>query len=97
VGAGDSGDDASTRAGISVDDDWHAWRVRWSPEGWLQFCKDGNPYFLLGPGSLPNWPFGPRGKPVFLLLNLAVGGDGGGDPGRTRFPVDMLVDYVRVW
>jgi hypothetical protein len=33
---------------------------------------------------------------MFMLLNLAIGG-GAGSPTRTRFPVDMLVDYVRVW
>ena len=33
-----------------------------------------------------------------IILNLAVGGDFGGDPnGATVFPQTMLVDYVRVW
>jgi beta-glucanase (GH16 family) len=33
-----------------------------------------------------------------IILNLAVGGDFGGDPnGTTVFPQTMLVDYVRVW
>ncbi len=33
-----------------------------------------------------------------IILNLAVGGDFGGDPnGTTIFPQTMLVDYVRVW
>ena len=33
-----------------------------------------------------------------MILNLAVGGDFGGDPnGTTVFPQTMLVDYVRVW
>ncbi len=31
-------------------------------------------------------------------MNLAVGGQFGGDPdGSTRFPQEMLVDYVRVY
>jgi beta-glucanase (GH16 family) len=33
-----------------------------------------------------------------IILNLAVGGNFGGDPdGTTVFPQTMLVDYVRVW
>jgi beta-glucanase (GH16 family) len=33
-----------------------------------------------------------------IILNLAVGGDFGGDPNdSTVFPQSMLVDYVRVW
>jgi beta-glucanase (GH16 family) len=33
-----------------------------------------------------------------IILNLAIGGDFGGDPdGTTVFPQTMLVDYVRVW
>ena len=33
-----------------------------------------------------------------IIVNLAVGGDFGGDPnGSTVFPQTMLVDYVRVW
>jgi beta-glucanase (GH16 family) len=43
------------------------------------------------------------GRPIFetpmnIILNLAVGGDFGGDPnGTTVFPQFMDVDYVRVW
>ena len=33
-----------------------------------------------------------------IIVNLAVGGDFGGDPnGTTVFPQTMYVDYVRVW
>lgn len=39
------------------------------------------------------WPFGER--PMYLLLNLAVGGQWPGDPSPgTPFPASMLVDYV---
>ena len=32
-----------------------------------------------------------------MLLNLAIGGQNGGDPSSTTFPKRMEVDYVRVW
>lgn len=37
-------------------------------------------------------------QPMFLLVNLAVGGEWAGAPTpETVFPADFLVDYVRVW
>jgi beta-glucanase (GH16 family) len=36
--------------------------------------------------------------PFFLLLNVAVGGSWPGNPDTTTvFPLNMLVDYVRVY
>jgi beta-glucanase (GH16 family) len=36
-------------------------------------------------------------KPFYLIMNLAVGGGFPGNPdATTKFPVEMLVDYVRV-
>jgi hypothetical protein len=32
-----------------------------------------------------------------MILNLALGGDKGGDPSSTTFPVQFEVDYVRVF
>jgi hypothetical protein len=35
---------------------------------------------------------------MYLLINLAVGGNWPGDPdAKTHFPADFLIDYVRVW
>jgi hypothetical protein len=37
-------------------------------------------------------------NPMNIILNLAVGGDFGGDPNAsTEFPQHMDIDYVRVW
>jgi beta-glucanase (GH16 family) len=42
------------------------------------------------------WPFD---SPQYLILNIAVGGDWGGQMGVNDaiFPVTMEVDYVRVY
>jgi hypothetical protein len=32
-----------------------------------------------------------------MLLNLAIGGTAGGDPGDTKFPKRFEIDYVRVY
>jgi beta-glucanase (GH16 family) len=40
----------------------------------------------------------PFDQPFFIIMNLAVGGNFGGNPdGTTVFPGDMQVDYVRVY
>jgi beta-glucanase (GH16 family) len=61
--------------------------------------------FLLRQGELQNCnaPDLPEGTkwvydPLFLLLNVAVGGNWPGSPDATSsFPQVMLVDYVRVY
>jgi len=39
----------------------------------------------------------PFHKPMYLILNQAIGGASGGDPSRTTFPVRFEVDWVRVF
>ena len=39
----------------------------------------------------------PFRQPHYLLLNLAIGGQNGGDPATTTFPARFEVDYVRVY
>ncbi|MET0338391.1 MAG: glycoside hydrolase family 16 protein [Caulobacter sp.] len=37
-------------------------------------------------------------RPMYLLVNLAIGGHWPGDPGRrTRFPARMEIDHIRAW
>ncbi len=43
------------------------------------------------------WPFNDPGYLLFTMLNLAVGGPGGGDPNFGAVSPAMLVDYIRVW
>jgi len=40
--------------------------------------------------------FNPFRQPHYILLNLALGSNGG-DPSATSFPRNYLVDYVRVF
>jgi beta-glucanase (GH16 family) len=81
-------------------DDFHIFGLIWSP-GKIQYYVDSpeNVYATFTPRGLPKgavWPFD-EGR-FFFLLNLAVGGDWPGPPDTTsRFPQEMLVDYVRVY
>jgi beta-glucanase (GH16 family) len=84
-------------AQVPVDDGWHTWRMWWNPgSGGFTFYKDGVPYLTVAPRQMRNWCFS-SGVPMFMILNLAVGGGAGVPPDAMQFPVDLLVDYVRVW
>lgn len=50
-----------------------------------------------GPQDLNPWP-APFDQPFYLLMNVAVGGNFPGAPNAsTRFPAELVVDYVRVY
>jgi beta-glucanase (GH16 family) len=93
------GTDVLTKsAAVPADDGWHTWRVWWNTgTGGFTFYKDGMEYLIVEPGQLANWCFG-SGVPMSMVLNLAIGGGTAGNPPDSmQFPVDLLVDYVRVW
>jgi beta-glucanase (GH16 family) len=89
----------SRHADFPLDDGWHVYRLSWQPGG-MRFSGDGHPYLEVSRDFCPPraWVFGP-GVPhnggMFLLLNLAVGGNAG-PPADAAFPADLMVDYVRV-
>ena len=85
---------------IEVDSGWHRWRVTWNPAGmyfWQDYVAGAEPYFTVPANSLKGWPFNFPDYRVFPVLNLAVGGSGGGDPRPGTYPADMLIDWVRVF
>jgi hypothetical protein len=79
----------------TLDTNWHIYRMEWSTAGFT-FYQDGTHYFSVAANSLPNWPYN-EDNPQYMILNQAIGGPGGGNPSGTNFPVDMIVDYIRVW
>lgn len=97
--------DGRTWAGKSipglVDGNWHSWRCRWDETGfhfWRDYVDGARPYFSVPAAPIQGvWPFNQPNYLMFPILNLAVGGPGGGDPSRGVFPADMLVDWIRVW
>jgi beta-glucanase (GH16 family) len=85
------------------DPDWskafHVWRMDWD-ENAIRIYVDGQllnetdlAETINGDGSRRN----PFKQEHYILLNLAVGGDNGGDPSATEFPAKYEVDYVRVY
>lgn len=81
--------------GPNFSDAFHTYAVDWSPNR-IAWSVDGNVYEVRTPNDLGGrqWVYD---HPFFLILNLAVGGDFPGDPdGSTRFPQQLVVDYVAV-
>jgi beta-glucanase (GH16 family) len=64
---------------------WHTYGVDWEP-GSLTFYYDGGWI-----GSVNSWV---TGSPMFLILDLGLGGGWGG---AIQAPAEMRTDYVRVW
>ena len=80
--------------------DFHIFGILWSPQKIKFYVDDpSNVYASYSPASLTAggiWPF--DSSKFFFLLNVAVGGDWPGPPDATsKFPQEMLVDYVRVY
>jgi len=74
---------------------FHRYQLTWTPERLVIGLDDVNYYQYLNPKTgAAAWPFD---NPQYLLLNLAIGGTLGGAVDNAIFPVQMEVDYVRVY
>lgn len=77
--------------------DFHTYEIEWDPNK-IDFLLDGKIYFTFrNTGSGPEeWPFD---QAFHIILNIAVGGNWGGQKGidENIFPQKMEVDYVRVY
>lgn len=86
---------------IEKDPEWpnkfHVWRMDWD-ENFIRLYLDDE---LLNETdlSLTINPDGtnPFHQPHYMLLNLAIGGQNGGDPSNAKFPTRYEIDYVRVY
>jgi beta-glucanase (GH16 family) len=83
------------------DADWakkfHIWTMEWD-EKKIDLLLDGEPMNHLDFADLKTADFGnPFRRPEFIILNQAIGGDCGGDPAETAFPIRYEIDWVRVY
>jgi Beta-glucanase/Beta-glucan synthetase len=79
--------------------EFHVYGMTWTPDQIEYYVDDPkNPYYIYHPAEKnpSTWPFD---KPCFVILNLAIGGNWGGAQGvdDSIFPVEMKIDYVRVY
>ncbi len=80
-------------------DKFHVWRMDWDEDAIRLYLDDEllNETLLKDTqnGSLGNYK-NPFRQPHYILLNLAIGGQGG-TPDDSAFPLTYEVDYVRVY
>jgi beta-glucanase (GH16 family) len=85
---------------IANDSDWvkkfHIWRMDWNKDSLSLFLDDQLLNSIMTKDAANPDGFNPFLQPHYILLNLAIGGNGG-DPSKTRFPIKYEVDYVRVY
>ena len=78
---------------------FHVWRMEWT-EDFIGLYVDNILLNKVMVDSLINKDgtnFNPFRQPHYMLLNLAIGGQNGGDPEKSSFPRKFEVDYVRVY
>ncbi|WP_439559693.1 glycoside hydrolase family 16 protein [Dyadobacter sp.] len=82
----------------NASEDFHIYSCEWTPAS-ITILVDGKPYFNFPKESSYQWAEWPFDKPFHLILNIAAGGNWGGQKGvdDNVFPQKMLVDYVRVY
>jgi beta-glucanase (GH16 family) len=69
--------------------DWHTVGLIWTPRK-LVYTLDGKPVWTVTGAQVPS-------EPMYLVMNLAVGGAYPGPPdAATRFPSTFEIDYVRM-
>jgi len=78
---------------------FHLWRMDWDERA-IVLSVDGlrlNEVELSRTVNQDGTGRNPFQEPHYLLLNLAIGGNAGGDPSTTAFPARFEVDFVRVY
>lgn len=78
-------------------DAFHVYRCDWTPAGIRGFIDEQEYFEYSNPNSgSDTWPYDQR---FFMILNVAVGGNWGGQQGvdDASFPATMEIDYIKVY
>lgn len=92
------GDNANTKTTAipNLEERFHIYAAEWDQQS-ITFYVDNKPVYRFAPKEKTTavWPFD---QPYYLLLNLAIGGDFGGELSEdTVFPQEFVIDYIRVF
>jgi beta-glucanase (GH16 family) len=81
----------------NAQDSFHLYQLEWSPTE-IDWSVDSVVFYAyMNPNTGPSaWPYSSN---FFLILNIAIGGNWGGQQGvdDSIFPQQMLIDYVKVY
>jgi len=81
-----------------VDREFHVYALEWTPERIDAFVDDVHYFTYVNENA--GWQAWPYDQPFHLIMNIAVGGvwgRSGGGIDDDIFPLQMLIDYVRVF
>jgi beta-glucanase (GH16 family) len=81
----------SSLGGTTWSNKFHLWAMEWDSQNINLYLDDKLVYGYAITGANPY-----TGNPFYILVNLAIGANGG-DPSSTTFPISYKVDYVRVY
>jgi beta-glucanase (GH16 family) len=88
--SGDSKSVTHTWIGPDLSADWHTYGLDWEPGALVWYVDGVECWRYTNDAAIP-------AQPMYLLANLAVGGDWPGAPdGSTPFPSDFQIAYIRV-
>ncbi len=79
--------------------EWEADEIRWYVDDNCYYTLSSKDWYSQKDGGSKNPSPAPFDRDFYIVLNMAVGGtfDGGKTPSDDKLPVDMKVDYVRVY
>lgn len=79
--------------------EFHVWRMDWDETAVSLYVDDEllNRVLLSETINQDGSGTNPFRQPHYILLNLAIGGNQGGNPEKTTFPRRFEIDYVRVY
>lgn len=87
--AGERRNDGHRWRGPDFSAGWHTFAVEWDAEAVTWFV-DGQRVWHYDGAFVPD-------EPMYLIANLAVGGEYAGPTEGTTFPTSFDIDYIRVW
>jgi beta-glucanase (GH16 family) len=93
--------DSSTKSLSSLGANWtaqfHVWTMDWDDQN-IVLSVDGQQLNTSALSSMLNSDGkSPFKQKAYMIVNLAIGGNNGGDPSKTSFPKRYEIDYLRVF
>jgi beta-glucanase (GH16 family) len=72
-----------------VSQNWHVYQLVWTSSSLTWYIDGTQTCEVTSSSFIPS-------TPMFLIINTAIGGAGGGTPNSSAFPQGMLIDYVKI-
>jgi beta-glucanase (GH16 family) len=88
----------SALGGSTWTSQFHVWAMEWDAQNIDLYLDDTLVNHFVVANAVASGQTNPyMGRTFYILVNQAVGGQNGGDPTNTTFPLRYEVDYVRVY